>query len=831
MNQPVRLSDKIELLDTAGVGMKKAMSCSIFTEGTALLLCVLGIIIVLDKLFDIGLTSVSYVVGATASMLMLFVYRLERFRATAVIGVLVGVIGLGALHIDSVIYGALMLNARIVSKINAVMDTQYSYYTTTGDEYVAMLALEIGVPIVLAILLGLFTVNVKRPLLLLFIALPINLFCCTLQAPPLLLPSAMLMIAVVLTYAKRASASIYPRKSRYKPPAKLVRVMSERITVITAVIVLPIAMVLATALQPAETAGGQLLVSVVDFFSKDNISQITENIIPPELTFDSNTGIGGSSTLGRTDGVSFGGETHLRVTQLNNTPTYLRAFVGVSYDRNRWQTRAKNVPGKFRDMDDTFEAADFDPRMMSREVAKFIAESGGKGMFSGLSNSMMVENVGADTKYSYMPYLLRLLPSDNEVGYQGDGMFAAGDAKRAYDMTVLYDDVIGAYQIPTASMREYIDAYTPFKFSDPNERGMRDLYSEYVQAVYTAIPESRLELLPGLAKRVAGSTSNIVDAAGRIVAELDERCNYNLQPGKTPSGKDFAEYFVFNSTQGYCSHFATAATLMLRAAGYPARYVEGYVLTQEDIDRADELGMDYVDINDTNAHAWVELYDPVFGWFPYEATPAYFDGVPSDNFEQVTITEPSSVPSVPSSAPSSEISSAQSSESSSSVISDATSNTTSSGIDETKEPIKIVIPKSAIIIMIVLASLAVLILLLRLRRRMVVARMERAFAADTPSAVMAMYRHINRILARYGYDPNAYIDLREYGKEVERHQNVPHFAHIIDVVLMVQFSPLEIERRELTIMREAVKLLADRMNNGLGIAARLYYRYINIFIL
>ena len=49
-----------------------------------------------------------------------------------------------------------------------------------------------------------------------------------------------------------------------------------------------------------------------------------------------------------------------------------------------------------------------------------------------------------------------------------------------------------------------------------------------------------------------------------IAQVLDGQAEYSLEPGKTPVGEDVAEYFYFKNKKGYCEHFATVATLMLR---------------------------------------------------------------------------------------------------------------------------------------------------------------------------------------------------------------------------------------------------------------------------
>ena len=58
------------------------------------------------------------------------------------------------------------------------------------------------------------------------------------------------------------------------------------------------------------------------------------------------------------------------------------------------------------------------------------------------------------------------------------------------------------------------------------------------------------------------------------------------------------EYFLTENKKGYCMHFASAGVLLLRAAGVPARYVEGYVVNEGDITPETWLA-----VPDSQAHA------------------------------------------------------------------------------------------------------------------------------------------------------------------------------------------------------------------------------------
>ncbi|MBO5987577.1 MAG: transglutaminase domain-containing protein, partial [Lachnospiraceae bacterium] len=53
--------------------------------------------------------------------------------------------------------------------------------------------------------------------------------------------------------------------------------------------------------------------------------------------------------------------------------------------------------------------------------------------------------------------------------------------------------------------------------------------------------------------------------------------SWNLDP--LGEDEDPIEYFLNHPRKGYCTHYASAATLLLRSVGVPARYVTGYIVT------------------------------------------------------------------------------------------------------------------------------------------------------------------------------------------------------------------------------------------------------------
>jgi hypothetical protein len=113
-----------------------------------------------------------------------------------------------------------------------------------------------------------------------------------------------------------------------------------------------------------------------------------------------------------------------------------------------------------------------------------------------------------------------------------------------------------------------------------------------------------------------------VQIANQVKRELATNAEYNLYLDDLPEGADPVQYFLETSHEGYCMHFASAATLILQELGVPARYATGYVVKSSAF--YNDGGDGYVaNVRDRNGHAWVEIYLNGVGWVPYEMTPGY----------------------------------------------------------------------------------------------------------------------------------------------------------------------------------------------------------------
>jgi transglutaminase-like putative cysteine protease len=129
----------------------------------------------------------------------------------------------------------------------------------------------------------------------------------------------------------------------------------------------------------------------------------------------------------------------------------------------------------------------------------------------------------------------------------------------------------------------------------------------------------------GISGRVAGLAREIVTDAGAnnpydqakaIETYLRTTITYNEAIVAPPDGVDPIEWFLFDSQEGYCTYYATAMVAMLRSLGIPARIAAGFAQGEHD----SALGQFIV--RERDAHTWVEVYFPGYGWVEFEPTSA-----------------------------------------------------------------------------------------------------------------------------------------------------------------------------------------------------------------
>ncbi|MBM4464273.1 MAG: transglutaminase domain-containing protein [Chloroflexi bacterium] len=106
---------------------------------------------------------------------------------------------------------------------------------------------------------------------------------------------------------------------------------------------------------------------------------------------------------------------------------------------------------------------------------------------------------------------------------------------------------------------------------------------------------------------------NAYDRATALESYL-RNIKYNELIEAPPAGQDGVDYFLFDVRQGHCDYYASAMAVMARAIGIPARVAAGYSQGQYN------AATGAYRVRERDAHAWVEVYFPRYGWVEFEPT-------------------------------------------------------------------------------------------------------------------------------------------------------------------------------------------------------------------
>ncbi|MSQ31682.1 MAG: hypothetical protein EXR59_00355 [Dehalococcoidia bacterium] len=176
-------------------------------------------------------------------------------------------------------------------------------------------------------------------------------------------------------------------------------------------------------------------------------------------------------------------------------------------------------------------------------------------------------------------------------------------------------DVIALRPVGHPKATYAITSIFPFG-SEDQLRAAGTNYPEWVASRHLALPSSVPERVRQLSRDVTKDTKTPYDKAAAIESYL-RGFEYTTNIEAPPFGADAVDHFLFTLKRGYSEYFASAMTVMLRSSGVPARIAIGYATGE-----FDEATQQYI-VREKQAHGWVEVYFPGYGWTPFEPTPIY----------------------------------------------------------------------------------------------------------------------------------------------------------------------------------------------------------------
>ncbi len=236
------------------------------------------------------------------------------------------------------------------------------------------------------------------------------------------------------------------------------------------------------------------------------------------------------------------------------------------------------------------------------EYGKTLMESFGFDYLTGsaLKKAGVTEygiEIKSETMQYFLPYYLSM--TDGSYDIQSSDTEYFGDPLEPYSLKY-YSAFVS--QISTLAGVKDATAYTEQEAA----------YREFVYKNYLDVPAETEEYLQKLIEKnkKTFTTGNIYEAVASFIQNAAE---YDLDYDRTmDEADDIVVAFLRDYKKGVCRHYASAATLLFRTLGIPARYSIGYV--------GQTSANEWVDITDQQGHAWVEVYIDGIGWAQVEVT-------------------------------------------------------------------------------------------------------------------------------------------------------------------------------------------------------------------
>ncbi len=306
------------------------------------------------------------------------------------------------------------------------------------------------------------------------------------------------------------------------------------------------------------------------------------------------TGVDVSGELVRKNVFSYTESPTYRVTvdKVPQRALYLKGFVGEEYVETAWVSRQDKVFADYYRENGLELPEDYG------ELVNISYEAGRSLWGNAAPGHITIEELGGRGSYSLYPGGAQMTDA---YQVRSDGSVARRGREYGYSFYDLTGFSGGAILSGEWEQRER-------------------QYAQYVHDNYLGYDAEALPRLTGSLKREGIRRDDIYDCALDIMNYLDRHASYDLDAGENPEGTEFVEYFLFDSHEGYCMHFASAAVLAFRYCGIPARYATGYAVSSSEFYPDGRGGYTAV-LTARMAHAWAEIYLEGVGWVPVETTP------------------------------------------------------------------------------------------------------------------------------------------------------------------------------------------------------------------
>ena len=477
----------------------------------------------------------------------------------------------------------------------------------------------------------------------------------------------------------------------------------------------------------------------------------------------------------------------LAVTMENPQQLYLRGFTGAVFTGDTWEALDTEALAKNKDLLYWLNLNAFN------QNAQFDAAAA----YAGLNqNTVTIQNIGACSYYRYVPFSLGKGTLTKPENLNTDGVF--GDGERSY-----------VYSVTAATADEIMQVLTHLQLSeDPavlQYRKAESGYRQFINHYYLQVPEEIKTMLQEQWDEIAsryGDANNLTQQQAQECALIFlSRC---FPEEGTPEDMELP----LETAEGTTFQYATVAAMTLRYFGIPARYAEGYVISQE-MAAGYESG-ETMTVDSSCAKAWVEVYQDGIGWIPMDLTPGI-----GEILEDPESNDPNKGDS-------------------------SNKDTTEKKDEEEEEPteqpeptggamVRIILETILWSLLIALGIILVIFLILWLRRKLLLGKKEKKFQSTAVSDGIAwIYADTAVLLEKLGFNRGngSMRDLTKTLDEKYGTEFAAQFEAVTDLNDRAMFSSFPMEEDQRKAARKFHSLVLRKLKSELKWYKRLWLKWV-----
>jgi len=294
---------------------------------------------------------------------------------------------------------------------------------------------------------------------------------------------------------------------------------------------------------------------------------------------------------------------------------YLRGFTAADFNGTTWESLDGASVAKQRNLLYWLNCNGWNPQGLFAQAAAL----GDAEEEEGFLQNITVQNLSACSKYLYVPYTLCAGETLMAENISPDGV--DGDRNRTY----LYTAVTGGTD-------RIGDVLKQLQNTEDKEtkayRQAESAYRDFIYENYMAIPTDVKDQMEGYWKKAAKTYGGIEKMT---TAEKQECIRGFMESCFPEKGEAPKLSLPLEQAKDTSYQKATVAVMTLRYFGIPSRYAEGYVITEDMAENADNGTT--IQVDSSCGGGWAELYQNGLGWIPMDLTPGIEEEALNMNLE------------------------------------------------------------------------------------------------------------------------------------------------------------------------------------------------------